>query len=127
MNLMVCCVTSAAGSAEAARSTRQNHMLRCTSSSLDLACDDFLSETVRQRFSRTVAQGWAVDRTSFGIGPLVSRRRWKRVPLSRHPRHGRGVECSERDEGKKQKWHGFGANVFRTARVVKIRSIQAAR
>ena len=27
---MVCCVTSAAGSAEAARSTRQNHMLRCT-------------------------------------------------------------------------------------------------
>jgi hypothetical protein len=28
---MVCCVTSAAGSAEAARSTRQNHMLRCTS------------------------------------------------------------------------------------------------
>jgi hypothetical protein len=31
MNLMVCCVTSAAGSAEAARSTRQNHMLRCTS------------------------------------------------------------------------------------------------
>jgi hypothetical protein len=31
MNLMVCCVTSAAGSAEAARSIRQNHMLRCTS------------------------------------------------------------------------------------------------
>src|SRR5262245_14589106 len=30
MILMVCCVTSAAGCAEAARSTRQNHMLRCT-------------------------------------------------------------------------------------------------
>ena len=31
---MVCCVTSAAGSAEAARSTRQNHMLRCTSTAV---------------------------------------------------------------------------------------------
>jgi hypothetical protein len=49
------------------------------------------SETVRAEIFKDSAQGWAVDRTSFGIGPLVSRRRWKRVPLSRqgsgHVRH----------------------------------------